>query len=430
MDEPQMTGRARTASDARPSRTRRIVAASLLIGIMAFALTACVNDLTPRGRWSQPVEHENYIYVGNADGVVVRLDESTHQWDANWIYPFEIDDDGIKNPTGRRAMYGAPTVNDGIVYANNYTCTGNVCEGTAFSVSVETGNLAWPTGDYQVRTKLIGTPVITTAGYAVFGTTAIDRERDPPGYLLALEAGPEALGRFAFRVPLDGEVQGDVAYDPESETVFLGTDAGTVYAIDVSRSDLFVNANESRVKWQYETQGAITGPVEYHNGSIYFGDLSGRAYKLDPNTRTDDWVYVAQTWIWAHPVVDPESGRVYVSTLGGHVTALDDSTGQVIWEQEISGQIVGQPLLYTRTFVGVDQQVLAVPSGDEGVHLLNTADGSNLGTIPTGTGVKSSPSLINDKLYVHNLDDELRWFNATDQGYLGCVKLGDGGRCG
>lgn len=425
----QIIRRVQTAPNPQTTRSRRVAVVALAVAVSAFALTACVNDLTPRGRWSQPVEHENYIYVGNAEGSVVRLDSTTHQWDGNWMYPFETDD-GIKKPTGRRAMYGAPTINDGIVYANNYTCTGNVCEGTAFSVSVETGNLAWPTGDYQVRTKLIGRPVITAAGYAVFGTTAIDRERAPPGYLLALEAGPEAPGRFAFRVPLDGEVQGDVAYDSDTETVFLGTDSGTVYAIDVSRSDLFVNANDARIKWQYEAVGAITGPVEYVNGSIYFGDLSGRAYKIDPNTRTDDWSYVAQTWIWAHPVVDTESGRAYISTLGGHVVALDDATGQLIWEQQIQGQIVGQPLLYTRTFVGVDQQVLAVPSGDEGVHLLNTADGSDLGTIPTGTGVKSSLSLINDKLYVHNLDDELRWFNASDQGYLGCVKLGDGGRCG
>ena len=425
----RMTSRARSVYALRSTRTRRVDIASILVVIMAFALTACVNDLTPSGRWSQPVEHENYIYVGNTDGAVVRLDATSHQWDSNWMYPFEIDD-GIKKPMGGRAMYGAPTVHDGIVYANNYTCTGNVCQAKAFSVSIATGNFAWPTGDYEVATKLIGRPVVTADGYTVFGTTAIDRERNPPGYLYALEAGQDVLGRFAFRVALDGEVQGDVAYDADRNTVFLGTDAGTLYAIDVSRSDIYANANDSRVRWMYEAQGAITGPVEFLNGAVYFGDLSGRAYKINRNTQTDEWVYDAQTWIWTHPVVDSESGRAYVSTLGGHVVALDDATGQAIWEQQIEGQIVGQPLLYTRSFVGIDQQVLAVPSGDEGVHLLNTADGSNLGTIPTGSGVKSSPSLINDKLYVHNLDDELRWYNASDQGYLGCVKLVDGGRCG
>ena len=408
---------------------QRTIGIVLTAAISAIALVACVNDLTPRGRWSQPVAHENFIYVGNAEGSVVRLDATTHQWDSNWIYPFEIDD-GIKKPTGRRAMYGAPAIADGNVYANNYTCTGNVCEGKAFSVSVQNGTQAWPTGDFDVDTKLVGRPVLTNDGYAVFGTTAIDRERDPPGYLLALEAASDAPGRLAFRVPLDGEVQGDVGYDPKTDMVYVGTDKGTLYAIDVGRKDQYDNAADLRIQWQHEARGAITGPINYLNGSIYFGDLSGRAYKVDATTRSEIWTYDAQAWIWTHPVVDTESGRAYVSTLGGHVTALDDRTGQVVWNQQIDGQIVGVPLIYSRSLAGVDQRVLAVPSGDQDVHILNTVDGGNLGSIPTGTGVKSSPTLFNDTLYVHNLDDELRWYSASNQSLLGCVKLGDGGRCG
>ncbi len=417
------------------ARTRRITGLAIVAVLAMLVLTACVNDLIPNGRWSQPIEHENFIYVGNASGAVVRIDATTHEWDTNWMYPFEFDD-GKKKPMGRRAMYGAPTVRDGIVYANSYFCgNGTECEGTAFGVSVETGISAWPLTDYTVNTKLIGRPVITEGGYVVFGTTEIDRDRQVPGYLYALEAGPEALSRFAFRVPLDGEVQDDVAYDPETDTVFVGTDASTLYAIDVSRNDTYAGENESRVLWQYEARGAITGPVAFLNNSVYFGDLSGRAYKINPNTQTDEWVYEAQTWVWAHPVVDTESGRAYVGTLGGHVVALDDATGHVVWEAEekIPGQIVGQPLVYARNpeDVGRGQTVLAVPtSADEGVHLLNAADGSKLANITTNDGVKSSLSLINNKLYVHNLDDELRWYNTITRDQLGCIRLEDGARCG
>ena len=436
MDDPHMTGHSRTVSVARPSRTSRVVAASLLIGILAFALTACVNDLTPRGRWSQPVEHENYIYVGNADGVVVRLDAETHQRDTNWVYPFEYDG-GIKKSKGGNAMYGAPTIRDGIVYGSNYFCrNGTECEGTVFGVSIETGNSAWPPPDYLVNTKLVGRPIITDDGYAVFGTTQIDRDRSVSGYLYALEAGSDSISRFAFRVPLDGEVQNDVAYDHETETVFVGTDASTLYAIDVSRSDTFGETNESRVLWQYDARGAITGPVSFANNAVYFGDLSGTAYKINPSTGAADWVYEAQTWVWAHPVTDSESGYTYIGTLGGHVVALDDRTGNFEWEAEkkIDGQIVGQPLVYTRgsTDIGRGQRVLAVPSSAEtGLHLFNAADGQWIADIETGAndGVKSSLSFFNDKLYIHNLDDELLWFD-TQRNPLGCVRLTDGGSCG
>ena len=428
-------GASRTSSIARGShpqrarRTWRTATIALVLVASSALLMACVNDLTPRGRWSQPVAHENFIYVGNTDGAVVRLDAESHQWDANWIYPFEFND-GIKRAVGGRAMYGAATVSDGILYANNYHCTGNVCDANSFGVFVESGDLAWLTGDYAVKTKLVGTPVVTSDGFLVFGTTAIDRERDPPGYLYALEAASDAPGRFAFRVPLDGEVQGDAAYDPETNKVYVGTDAGTLHAIDMSRSDRYANAHDLRVEWQYEADGAIAGPINFVNGSVYFGDLTGKAYKVDTNTQTADWTYTAPAWIWAHPVLDSESGRTYVATLGGHITALDDSTGNVIWEQQIEGQVVGSPLLYTRTFAGVDQQVIAVPSGDQDVYVLNTVDGGNLGAIATGTGVKASPTFFDDKLYIHNMDDQLRWYNASNQSMLGCVQLNDGGRCG
>ena len=416
----------------RPSpvpRAWRTATIALAVMISSVALVACVNDLTPRGRWSQPIAHENFIYVGNTDGAVVRLDSNSHQWDANWIYPFEFDD-GIKRAIGGRAMYGAPTISDGILYANNYHCTGNVCDANSFGVLVESGDLAWLTGDYAVKTKLVGTPVVTTDGFLAFGTTAIDRERAPPGYLYALEASSAAPGRFAFRVPLDGEVQGDAAYDPATDTVYVGTDAGTLYAIDMARTDQYTNANDLRIKWQYEAEGAIAGPINFVNGAVYFGDLTGKAYKVDTNSQSADWTYTAQAWIWTHPVVDTESGRTYIATLGGHVTALDDTTGAVIWEQQVEGQVVGAPLLYTRNLAGVDQQVIAVPSGDQDVYILNTVDGGDLGAIPTGSGVKSSPTFFDDRLYVHNLDDQLRWYSASNQSMLGCVQLNDGGRCG
>ena len=38
------------------------------------SLTGCLNDLTPQGRWSAPVSDGDFIYVGNVDGVLVRVD--------------------------------------------------------------------------------------------------------------------------------------------------------------------------------------------------------------------------------------------------------------------------------------------------------------------------------------------------------------------
>ena len=217
---------------------------------------------------------------------------------------------------------------------------------------------------------------------------------------------------------------GAAAIDDTTNTAYVGTSAGTLYAIDVSSGDI-----GSRVKWTFSAEGSIPGSVLLHEGAIYFGDLSGRFYRLNPRTQTMEWVFEAGAWVWATATPDDENGAIYVSTLGGHVHALNISTGAPIWDQRIEGQIIGTPLLYQRVRNEFSQRVLAVPSGDDGVHVLNVNDGEVLGIFPTDSAVKSSPVLINDLVYVHTLDGELKWFSPGDQTLQGCVALKDGGRC-
>ena len=150
---------------------------------------------------------------------------------------------------------------------------------------------------------------------------------------------PNAGRRVEWRVPLDGEALGAAAIDNTTNTAYIGTTAGTLYAIDISAGDL----NE-RVKWTFSAEGSIPGPVLIHEGAVYFGDLSSRFYRLNPRTQTTDWVFEAGAWVWAQAVPDDQNGAIYVSTLGGHIHALNISTGAPIWGQRIEGQIVGTPL--------------------------------------------------------------------------------------
>ena len=376
---------------------RGIVALALAI-LSAVALTGCLNDLTPQGRWSAPVSDGNFIYVGNLEGVLVRVDAVSHAWDVNWLYPYELD--GVrKKPKGLGAIYGAPVVENDAVYAAGYTCAGSSCDGEVFGVTSDSGGLSWNSGGFRLRAKLVGQLQSTDNGLLLLGTGPVDDERDPPGYLYAFSADPNAGRRVVWREALDGEVWGEVAVDNATNTAYVGTDAGTLYAIDLSES-----ASNSRVKWSYEAQGAIAGPVLFHEGAIYFGDLSSRFYRLNPRSQTPDWEFDAGSWVWAKAVPDDQNGAIYVSTLGGHIHALNISTGSPVWGQRIDGQIVGSPLLFDRVRNEFSQRVLAVPSGSEDVYVLNVNDGQIIGTFPTDSAVKSSPVLINDFIYVHTME--------------------------
>ena len=111
--------------------TRRGLVALLVLVLGAVSLTGCLNDLTPQGRWSAPVSDGDFIYVGNVDGVLVRVDANSHAYDVNWLYPFELD--GVrKQPKGLGAIYGAPVIENGAVYAAGYNCRGSECDGEVF----------------------------------------------------------------------------------------------------------------------------------------------------------------------------------------------------------------------------------------------------------------------------------------------------------
>ena len=408
---------------AVPERVRRFLIAMIVAAIGAVSLSACLNDLTPQGRWSAPVSDGEFIYVGNVDGVLVRVDAGSHAYDVNWLYPFEID--GVrKQPKGLGAIYGAPVIENDAVYAAGYNCRGSECDGEVFGLSAESGALSWNSGGYRLRSKLVGQLQPTDEGLLIIGTGAVDDDREPPGYLYAFSLDPNAGRRVEWRVPLDGEVWGAAAIDNTTKTAYVGTTAGTLYAIDISAGDV-----SERVKWTFAAEGSIPGSVLIHEGAVYFGDLSSRFYRLNSRSQSADWVFEAGAWVWAQATPDDENGAIYVSTLGGHIHALDISTGAPIWGQRIEGQIVGTSLLYERVRNEFSQRVLAVPSGEDGVHVLNVIDGEILGIFPTDSAVKSSPVLINDLVYVHTLDGDLKWFSPSDQTLQGCVELKGGGRC-
>ena len=116
-----------------------------------------------------------------------------------------------------------------------------------------------------------------------------------------------------------------------------------------------------------------------------------------------------------------------MSTLSGKVHALDSNTGAELWQKPavIEGQIVGTPVMLS---VG-KTRALAVPSGLDDVWVVGAVDGRDLGEFSTNGGVKASPTLRNDVVYVHTLDDELYLFSASNFGKKSCWNLRDGADC-
>ncbi|MBT4126568.1 MAG: PQQ-binding-like beta-propeller repeat protein [Chloroflexi bacterium] len=405
---------------------RRLPVLFALVFVM-FAAVACVNDLTPEGGWSGPVVEENDLFIGNGDGYLVRFDTESGNLENSWRYP---------SGDGLGAMYSNAVVLGENIYSVGYTCRGDKCDGEIFGLSLDTGSSIWGQKGLELKTKLVGD--IGVSGDTLFvGTTAIgDEEDSAEGYFYAIDSSASASSIAKWRVALDGNAFTGVAV--EGSTAFIGTMAGTLYAIDISNPDDATNASD-RIKWTFEASGAIAGPILAENGSLYFGDLGSNAYKLDISSRSTasqisdvnsgngEWIFDAGAWVWAKPVI--EDGTVYVSALSGTVFAIDDSTGSEKWSSSIEGQIVSSPTLFDRKRGDTRERALAVPSGEKNVWVMSVIDGRELGVFVTDEPVKSTPLVYNELLYVHALNGDLKWYSVDDTNQRGCVDLKGGGRC-
>jgi outer membrane protein assembly factor BamB len=392
-----------------------------------FAAVACVNDLTPEGGWSGPVAEGEDLYIGNRDGHLVKFDAASGNLENSWRYP---------SGDGLGATYSNAVVIGENIYSVGYTCNGDRCDGEIFGLSLATGTSIWGQGGLELKTKLVGE--VGVSGDTLFvGTTAIGDEEDgADGYFYAIDSSPDAASITKWRIPLDANSFSGVAV--EGNTAFIATMAGTLYAIDVSDAD-DVSSPSDRIMWTFEAEGAIAGPINVVDGKLYFGGLGSKAYKLDiasrsvssqlseVNSGSGEWVFEANAWVWAKPVI--EDGVVYVSTLDGSIHAIDDSSGSEKWSASIEGQIVSAPTLFDRKRGDTRERALAVPSGENNVWVISVIDGRELGVFVTNEPVKSTPLIHNDQLYVHTLNGDLKWFSVDDTTQRGCVDLKGGGRC-
>ena len=269
------------------------------------------------------------------------------------------------------------------------------------------------------------------------GTSAIgEEENGSEGYLYALDIAPGSP-RLKWRIALDGNAWSGVTV--EGTTAYVATMSGTLYAIDAADDERFDFDAESRILWTFQAEGAIAGPIHIEDGSIFFGDLNGNAYKLDAlsrsvssstsalNTGSGEWKVGVGAWVWAEPLV--ENGVVFVSALDGSIHALDEATGTEKWSTSIEGQIVSAPILFDRKRGETRERALAVPSGEKNVWVVSVIDGQPLGVFVTDEPVKSTPLIHGENLYVQAMNGDLKWFTIDDTNQRGCIDLKGGGRC-
>jgi outer membrane protein assembly factor BamB len=175
----------------------------------------------------------------------------------------------------------------------------------------------------------------------------------------------------------------------------------------------------------------VEGPTST-DGALVVGNDVGEVYLIEPETQERRLLLKADESIWATPLVDQASGRVYVSSMDHHLYAVDLERGEELWTFKASGALVGTPALsdgmvyfgsLNNSFFAVDAETGTerwrtetegwvwggplidadtVYFGDLSgkVYALDASDGSQRWISDVEGGVRATPLLVDGLLYV------------------------------
>lgn len=139
--------------------------------------------------------------------------------------------------------------------------------------------------------------------------------------------------------------------------VFVGTEAGNVYALD---------AHSGALSWRYDVGAPVLNSVGAADGLVIFGAMDGAVYALDAGQGNLVWRMTFSTPASFSTAPLLAEGKVMLGSREGHFYGLDIASGAVLWDYD-----VGSPLLQTaawnegRAYFGaMDMHVYAINTGN------------------------------------------------------------------
>lgn len=279
---------------------------------------------------------------------------------------------GFSNPEG----WAGPAVTDDLLLASTD-------QGELSALNAEDFSRLWtfPTGqeDPELDLKAIYTTPLVSEGIVYFGAYTGEV------FALNLEDGSE---KWRFDTD-DNIIAGLEALfsDGSTETIFVSTDDGIVYALDaetglpranffdagdsiwatplLSEGVLYVAAVNGKLfaldaetfdpVWEEPFkagQGLISDPV-LAGGTILVGGIDRELHAVDAASGDELWSFPAGNWFWGRPLV--VDGTVYAPSLDNRIYALSLETGDELWSFEAEEGIRSRPVLTDDTLVIVDR---------------------------------------------------------------------------
>ncbi|MBI3158886.1 MAG: PQQ-like beta-propeller repeat protein [Chloroflexi bacterium] len=205
----------------------------------------------------------------------------------------------------------------------------------------------------------------------------------------------EARSRF-IASPL---VLDDVIYAPNAD--------GTLYALNMAGEKLA----------EFETGEGLWATPTTDGSAIYLTSMDGRVYSLAARTLRENWSVDTGAALVSTPLLDPETGLLYVGNFAGDLLGLDLRSGRIAWQAETEGWIWGPPALADGVlYLGdLNGNLYAFEAGGSTQPLWQTPLDGQIAGAPLVTEDSLYIGTGAGKFYALDLDGVIRYTDTVDE---------------
>jgi outer membrane protein assembly factor BamB len=285
-------------------------------------------------------------------------------------------------------IHGSPAIVGDVVYIGAY-------DGTVYAFERESGLLLWR---YKLGYQVGSSPAVVPRWGVLF--SAHEESPTGGGYVVALDA---RSGAEIWRARTEAHPHSSVAVDVARSRVFVGDNRGFLYAFD---------AQSGRLEWRRQlledgkTDIKTTPTILTDRGLVVFGAWSGKVYALDEGTGDTVWEHATGGKMMASTAYLPSAGIVYAASPTGKLFAIDARNGQTVWTVDVGAH------LYSSPAVSGDGRAVVFGAGDGNVIAVSAASGKEMWRQHLGGMVTGSPTLVGNRIYVTTQKGGL-WALAT-----------------
>lgn len=220
-----------------------------------------------------------------------------------------------------------------------------------------------------------GVPV--EASPAIFGGTLFFG--DDSGTMTALPVD-SLVPNWTYTIPKKTSIRSTPAIDSQADNVIFTSDDGKMYVMKTGSGDALYPP--------VYLGGMLTSPT-LSNSRIFIGSDSGNISAVNESTGAVIWTHKLHGPVHSTPVLDWTTRVVVVGDDKGYVTAFLSSTGLQLWQYQTFGPVTVPPTIVNGTvYVGsADQHLYAIDEA-YGTHIWSYSAGS-----PITTNAVEDPTL-------------------------------------